>query len=50
MNLKEAYIWLDVIKERMEADTCEDYIIDCLELCKLMIKEKVTGYADERVK
>lgn len=49
MNLREAYIWLDVIKEREEKDTCEDEIIDCIDLCKLMIKEKITGYADERV-
>lgn len=50
MNLKEAYIWLDEIKERAEKDTQEDEIIEAIDLCKLMIREKITGYADERVK
>ncbi|MHB7978943.1 hypothetical protein CF067_00835 [Clostridium sporogenes] len=50
LDLKECYIWLDEIRERAEKDNQEDKIFKCIDLCKLLIKEKITGYADERVK
>ncbi|WP_434305908.1 hypothetical protein [Clostridium botulinum] len=50
MDLKECYIWLDGIRERAEKDNQEDKIFKCIDLCKLLIKEKITGYADERAK
>ena len=49
MDLKTAYLWLDEIKDKLKDDLI-DAEIDSLNLCKLMIREKITGYADERVK
>ena len=49
MDIREVYIWLEVIKERAEKDLQEDKVIECIEFCKKMIREKVTGYADESI-
>lgn len=48
MILKEAYIWLDEIKEKLK-DNLVDEEIEAIQLCKLLIRGKITGYADERV-
>ncbi|EJL1640129.1 hypothetical protein NL868_001307 [Shigella flexneri] len=45
MDIKEAYLWLDVVKERLEEDCAEDKAIESVEYAKRLISEKVTGYA-----
>ena len=50
MDLKAAYIWLDVIEEELEKDVAPDSEIECIKICKAMIREKITGFADEKVK
>ena len=49
MTLIETYIWLDVILDRLKEDLVPDTEIQAIELCKRLIKEKFTGYADEKV-
>ena len=49
MILLEAYIWLDYIIEKLKKDLSPDAEIEALELSKRMIREKFTGYADEKV-
>mgnify|MGYP001345704318 CR=1 FL=1 len=48
MNLKTAYIWIDEIEDKMK-DNLVDEEINALNMCKLAIRERITGYADERV-
>jgi hypothetical protein len=48
LDIKKAYIWLDKIKEKCKLNLIDEEI-EAIDLCKLMIKEKTLGYADERV-
>ena len=49
MTLVQAYIWLDVIIDKEKKDLAPDTEIQALELCKRLIKEKFSGYSDEKV-
>lgn len=49
MDLRDTYIWLDEIRDKCKNDLIDEEI-EAIEMCKLLIKEKVTKYADNRVK
>lgn len=50
MDLKTAYIWLDELMEKLWDSELVDEEIEALKLCKLMIKEKTTGYSNNKVR
>jgi hypothetical protein len=47
MNNEKAYVWLDVIKNKLIDDLAPDREIEVIEYCKSLIREQITGYAEE---
>ncbi|WJQ03207.1 hypothetical protein QT236_14380 [Geobacillus stearothermophilus] len=47
MNDTMAYVWLDVVKAKLIDDAAPDREIEAIEYAQKLIREKVTGYAEE---
>lgn len=48
MKSESTYLWLDVLKNQLTADVADDRMINAVDHAQVIIREKVTGYADER--
>ncbi|MCC2361683.1 hypothetical protein LKM19_13035 [Bacillus cereus] len=48
MSYGSTYVFLDSIKEQLIRDVADDRCIDAIETAQGLLREKVTGYADER--
>jgi ribosomal protein S27AE len=47
MNDAMAYVWLDVVKAKLIGDAAPDKEIKAIEYAQRLIREKITGYAEE---
>jgi hypothetical protein len=47
MNDAMAYVWLDVVKAKLIDDAAPDKEIKAIEYAQRLIREKITGYAEE---
>ncbi|OFC75871.1 hypothetical protein [Bacillus thuringiensis] len=45
---ESTYLWLDVLKKQLIADVADNKMINAVDHAQVIIREKVTGYADER--
>lgn len=48
MSYELAYVFLVTIEEQMIKDVADDRCIDAIQTAQKLLKEKITGYADER--
>lgn len=48
MSYGSTYVFLDSIKEQLIRDVADDRCINAIETAQGLVREKVTGYADER--
>ncbi|WP_257205391.1 hypothetical protein [Bacillus cereus] len=48
MSYGSTYVFLDSIKEQLIRDVADDRCINAIETAQVLVREKVTGYADER--
>jgi hypothetical protein len=46
-SMTSTYVWLDVLKKRLEEDSAPDKEIEAIECCKSIIRQKITGYAED---